>query len=404
MSSTPIDDAPRGGISPFSGRLVDPAWAEQVVAPAYDSLSSDARVTWRASNPLSYLNVTRTAEDEPDADTVDNAALVLRGRASLETLLEAQAFAPQPAPRFVAYQIEAPEHSQTGLVAEFDPLAFSQRARPHEEIHLARAALLAEHTRGVGAVSSPIALTIDDNGELARCLARATVGSPDLDLTGSDGVTQRVWELDDSNGEIARSVADGSCYIIDGHHRAAASRTLVEAGLRYPLLVAIFPKQSLAVAGFHRLLRMPQGQPHSGLVDAIARRFKITQLGEFVEPEPNSVCVLIDHAWHHVQFDERPVSGSGLVHRGALDPVVLDREIINPLVLTGGDVGFLPATAGIDELVRVAASQNRIPIVVPAVELDDVITTADAGLTLPAKSTYFTPKVRSGLFLRLFDE
>lgn len=395
-------------IEPFRGRLVDPDWIEAVSSPAYDALSIEERRKVRAERPDSYLHVTRSAADEPDGDIVDSATLVARGRASLERLLAKQVFRPPAEPAFHVYRLATPGHVQIGLVGEVDPHHFALRALPHEGTQIARAKLLAQHFLTVGAASSPIACAIRDTGQLEDDLRSATQKEPELDFSGADGLRQSIWRVDDPElaARLRSRVESAELYIIDGHHRAAASRDLMAQGYTLPVLVAIFPARSLKLEGFHRFVTMPDDMSESDFVAAVGRRFAVERCDPQLDVERGTVAMFADGAWHRVQFDERPVAGSALVRLGSLDPSVLEREILWPILSRDGgppDVTFVPATAPFDHLLGEAAAAGQVPIFVAPVELGDLFAAADGGLVMPAKSTFFTPKVRSGIFLRDYD-
>ena len=146
------------GLQPFRGQVVRQDSAHDVVSPAYDALSVTQRQQFRADHPLSYLHVTRSAEDEPDAATIDNATLVARGRAALERLLERELFVSHGAPAFYAYRLVDGAHAQCGLVCEVPSDYYRSVAKPHESTRAERADLLATHFLTVKAASSPYCL------------------------------------------------------------------------------------------------------------------------------------------------------------------------------------------------------------------------------------------------------
>ena len=148
--------------------------AHEVVSPAYDSLSVAERQRFRADHPHSYLHVTRSAEDEPDAATVSNSTLVSRGRSALEEILRASMFASHGSPAFYVYRLVDGAHTQCGLVCEVPSDYYHSVAKPHEATRAGRAALLAEHFGTVKAMSSPVACTVRDDGSLERELDAVT--------------------------------------------------------------------------------------------------------------------------------------------------------------------------------------------------------------------------------------
>lgn len=403
-SAGPVSPIPVVG--PFRGLVVTADAAREVVSPAHDALTADRRRAHRAAHPDSYLHVTRAAEDEPDANTVDDATLVQRGRRSLERLLKHDRFAAGAA-AFYVYRLVDGGHAQCGVVCEFAPRHFLAHARPHEATRPERAALLSLHLAEVAASSSPIACAVADDGALERELQAVTVGSPILDLTGDDGVQQTVWRVDDQGiaERLTRLLAAETLFIIDGHHRSAAVRDLLERGIEVPVLVAIFPEQSLHLVGFHRLVALPPALTGGELVRRIRRRFRVETRPPLASVAAGQIAMVVEGQWLVVQFDEPPVAGGPLIRLGSLDPVVLEREILEAIIGAAGpfDITYVPDIDPFAMIAARAADEDRIPMFVPPVAIHDMMTVAEGGLILPAKSTYFTPKVRSGIFLRLFD-
>jgi len=397
------------GIQPFRGQVVSQKAAHDVVSPAYDALSADQRRTFRAEHPNSYLHVTRSAADEHDAATVDNATLVRRGRAALEALVARDLFTSHGEPAFFVYQLSIGGHSQSGLVCEVPSDYYRLVAKPHEATSDDRAALLAEHFSTVKAASSPVACAVRDDGRLASDLAIAEQQEkPVLDITGDDGLRQTIWRVNDAalEARLIAQLENADLFIIDGHHRSAANQMLLAAGTPIPVLVTIFPEQSLRLVGFHRLLKLDADVQASELLRRIRRRFWVETRSDVTSVVAGEIALYVDDEWHVVHFDERPVAGGAHIRLGSLDPVVLEREILLGIVDPSGqyDVTYTPDTEPFSVIVDAAIAQGRIPIFVPPVAMEDMMAVAGGGVTMPAKSTYFIPKVRSGLFLRLFDE
>jgi len=396
------------GIQPFRGKVVRQQYAHDVVSPAYDALTIPQRQQFRATHPNSYLQVTRSAEDELDAATVDDDALVARGRAALQQIIEQDLFMSHGAPSFYVYRLAEGAHAQHGLVCEVPSEYYGSVARPHEATRPDRAALLAKHFATVKAASSPVACTVRDDGSLDDILVAVAIDEPILDLTSDDGLQQTVWRISDLavQLDLQERLQDADLFIIDGHHRSAANQQLLSQGVDIPVLVTIFPERSLHLVGFHRFLKLDEGLDPRLLLAEIGRRFVVEAISDVATVEPGHVALFLNDEWHVVQFDERPVGGGASIRLGSLDPVVLEREILTSIVGAHGtvDVTYMPDTEPFSVIAESAATQGRIPIFVPPVAIEDMMAVAEGGLTMPAKSTYFTPKVRSGVFLRLFDE
>lgn len=394
-------------IGPFRGRLVKADRVDDVLAPAYDSLTSEQRRQYRQAHPLCYLHVTRSAPDEPDGDQVDNATLVARGRASLETLLASDALAPAADPALLVYELTESGHRQRGVVGEVPAAEFAERARPHEDTQADRTALLADHFETVRAASSPVAVTVSAGSGLGAALDQvADTTEPVIDHQGQDGLRQRVWRVADPElgAAIIAAVGPQPLYLVDGHHRAAANAALADRGIDVPLLAVVFPSSALKLAGFHRLVNLPDGLDQSALLQLIEHRFSVTTTDAMPALERGGVVIRTDTGWHSVRFDERPISGSPLVRLGSLDPVVLEREILGLVESRYGpvQVSFMSGEEDVARVADYAAASGLVPFLVPPLHVGDMIEVADGGLIMPPKSTYFVPKVRAGLFVRLY--
>lgn len=396
------------GIRPFRGMVVRPEVAHDVVSPAYDALTVSQRRQFRLDHPDSYLHVTRSAADEPDADTVDNITLVNRGRAALEQILSKNLFTTHGEPAFYVYRLTEAGHSQYGVVCEVGAEYFAAVAQPHEQTEQLRAALLAEHFLTVRAASSPIACAVRDTGDLEDVLRSAAVGDSVLDMTGADGLRQTIWRVSDPDVAEALSAAvdHASLFIIDGHHRAAANQHILDTGTSLPVLAVVFPEQSLHLVGFHRLVRLPDALDETTLLHGLRRRFSVEATSDVASVAAGSIATFLLGEWQIVRFDERPVSGDSGIRLGSLDPVVFEREVLQSIVGAAGDVdvSYMPDVEPFATMVAIADSERRVPFFVPPVSMDDLMAVATGGRVMPPKSTYFTPKVRSGLFLRLLDE
>ena len=396
------------GIQPFRGLVVRPEVAHDVVSPAYDAMTGPQRRAFRTDHPDSFLHVTRSAEDEPDGDDIDNATLVARGRRALDRLIERDVFASHGEPAYYVYRLAIGDHEQHGLVCEVPSAYYHSVAKPHEAVRPARAALLAEHFQVVRAASSPIACaTRDDEALLQNVLIEACEGDPILDLRTDDGLRQTVWRCDSQafGDRVESCLADAPLFIVDGHHRSAANQQLADQGTDVPVLATIFPDRSLNLVGFHRLLAVSQPEVISDILYEIGRRFATTVVPPVDHLDAGHVALVIDGRWHLVTFDERPVAGSAQILLGSVDPVVLEREILRGIVapITDFSISYIPDLGTFGAIVELAEADKLVPVLVPPVTMAEMMAVAEGGVIMPAKSTYFTPKVRSGLFLLPFD-
>ncbi len=390
-------------LRPASLRLIEPDFVDRVPAPAYDLMGPLERQARLEANPDSYLAVTRSQEDDPASTPAD---ILRQSRAALDRLLRMGAFGPRQRDRLFLYRLEVEDHSQTGIVAELAVEAVRRRRlKPHEQIFPERAELLAEHLQVVGAQSSPIAVAHAPLPELARLVASITQTHPPLlDFRGADGLRQTIWSF--PHPEALGLLGDRPLYLLDGHHRAAAAQAHADrtaAGPADPaswLLATLFPTDSLRIYGFDRRVLDPR---HS-TDECLAR------IGHEVALEP------IDRAFRPTLGTELGVYAAGRWYRATLEPlaegalsrlapVLLQARVLEPvfgIVDPQSDyrLDHLPAARDAAALAADTDDNGGVLFTLAPITAEQLMTVADEGQVLPPKSTFLTPKVRSGLFLR----
>lgn len=410
--------------APLPLHVVSAAWADRVPSPAHDTLTSEQRQAFIADNPDSYLAVTQSHEDQPGSSADQ---MLQASRRALDRLVERGAFGSERSPTYYLYQLEQvvdgrPVHRQTGVIGGLAVTDFERgELRPHERIHADRASHMAAHLDAVGVQSSPVAVAVRPESGLAPLLVAilAESGPPTVVARGADGLVQRIWPIDDASreAEITAILAAHPTYLIDGHHRAAAAalhRTHLELASEQPaadsvqwLLTAVFPAEELLNRSFHRRVL---GTSIDAIVNAVSDRVAWRSVASVTDRAEDEV-ILVD-AERIVAMSLPNGVGSepydGALPEGLardlddLDVVRIDRWLLEDTLglepsLRDPRIVYVPGTGfsetGFSETDSVLCLARPAP-------LSLVLDVADAGLVLPPKSTYFEPKVRSGVFLR----
>ncbi len=367
-----------------------------------------------AANPDSYLAVTRSIEDLDPTLDVTVEKLLAMCRASLDRLVDAGAFDAERDAQFFVYQLTSGRHLQTGLVGGVATADFvTGKVHVHEQVHHRRAAHLARHLAVVGVQSSPIAVAHKPISGVRDILATSMDGQqPILELEAEPGFVQRIWPVDPAHSApLVAELRDQPLYLIDGHHRGAASieyRRLVGPGNADMTLCALFPTDELANFAFHRVLPATIGSQST--VDALTTvdARSIDRPTEVIVA--NGEIALFDGRSQRWWAIAAPSVGDVAPSLADLAPTRLaDRfdTAFGAFPANGIEghswrdlIRYRPGVLPLDQLTAEAVERNDVLFMLPALSIDELIDVADAGLAMPPKSTYFDPKVRSGIFLR----
>jgi uncharacterized protein (DUF1015 family) len=381
-------------LQPFRGAVVRQDLAPEVVSPPYDALSPAQRAEHLARHPLSYLGVLQGPDGAPGGDHL--AAC----RRALDRLLAVGAFEPRPE-GFVVCRLTQTGHAQTGIVGEV-PLAWVDegRVRYHEQVRDHRVDEILAHLRYLGVTSSPVVLAHRRAPGLGAVVEAAAAGRPLRDFTMGDGLRVQLWELAgrDEAEAVGEALDQAELYITDGHHRVEAARRHRRGieerpGRHQHVLGALFAEDQLRVEPFHRVVASVGDRFTERL--AAAGRLQPTE-GPVAPHRQGSFAVAHQRRWWRLDVAAGP---------DELAPDVLQRAVLGPLLGIADPsrdprLGVVPGTAAPQEVAEQADAVGGAAFLLHRVSVAQLMVTADQGRTLPPKSTYFVPKMRSGVFLR----
>lgn len=382
-----------------------------IVAPQYDAVPGGDRHRFAVERPDSFVNITLSVRDFPDP-VPSKRAVARRAAQHFEGMLERRLFEHIPGRVFFLYELDTGRHRQSGIVAGL-PVSDVREGRVigHEGTLDERVDDLARFFRAARLASSPVALGFRADGDHVRLIEELGSKTPTRDFTGFDGVRQRLWTVDEP-ADVARVEAAiariDSMYITDGHHRvAASSRTGVGPGW---FLAILFPTDHLDTVEYNRLITLDE-VPGSGEVERRLRPdWEVERIGPPGEANPRprvrrELAMLLDGVWYRLRYrGERttdPVSSLdvSLLHDRILGPVfgVSSYQDGRVSYVTGGE-----SLAGLEQ--QTAAYPGAVGFAMCPAGIGEVMAVADAGRLMPPKSTWFTPKPRSGLFVVRWDQ
>ena len=409
---------PRPLVRPTSIYLPTPEFAPKVATVPKKSVPSGYWQNLEATNPYSFDLVMRDIIP-CEGHNADLATPV--GRARLDIMIERGIYELHDEPAYYVYRVADGLRSQTGIVAEVDSSAYDRGLiKRHEHTRMEAEDALVDALKRIQANSYPMCMTYRNAG-INALIDRLTTEDPILDFLGQDGVRQSVWkvntpqqvaELEDCLDNIE------ALYITDGHHRAAAGATLSrETAAANPeatglepfnyVMGVIYPTQQLKLVEYNRLVTDLAGLTEVEFVQKISERLTIERLypekPEDAKPErPGTFGMLIGGKWYRLTVPAVLITADDPY--SSLDVVLLNNLILGPILgindpRTSERLEYVPGTVPI-EYVADDSMEGAFFLVHPT-KMSQVAAIADRGLVMPPKSTWFLPKITSGLFVRL---
>ena len=399
---------------PFCALRPTPEAAPVLASVPYDVVDTAEARALAAGNPLSFLHVSRPEIDLPDGTDIYSDAVYAQAVAALADLKARGALATDPEPRYYAYRQVMGGHAQTGIVTcchiddyGADVIKKHERTRQDKEDDRTR------HVLELGANTGPVFLTYRDVAAIDGCVAAATSGAPLYDFTAADGIRHTVWKFADSASERLQSLfsAVPEAYVADGHHRAkAAWRAGAEKRAANPnhtgneeynwFLAVLFPASQLKILPYNRCVADLQGMSPEEFLAKVGKVFSVVA-GATPDASGTRDCrMYLAGRWYDLSwpaFESDPV--------GSLDVSVLQERLLKPILgiddpRTSKRISFVGGIRGTAELERrVDSGRDAVAFSMAPVTVEQMMAIADAGQVMPPKSTWFEPKLRSGLLV-----
>ena len=412
-------------VNPVDGFVVAATRALEVVSPAYDALTPAQRHEFATSHPNNYLNVMRSREEFPANECPTLESLLATNAAKLKQLMDRGDFVRYENSAFYLYRIRDGDHVQTGLVAEIPVEEYEQdRVKKHELTQVGKEDDLTSYQLKVRASSSPICLTYPPDKSIDNYVGLLTQQKPVVDFEDLNGLQQTVWAIDD--GEQVATLKTlfakiSVSYLTDGHHRAASAirfRDLErERNTHHSgdepynlLLVAFFPSNQLRILEYNRCIKGLNGLSRDELLRALETSFAVERCevgtdAEMMRPRRRGeFSMLVENNWYRLNLHQQLIPAGDTV--GSLDVSILQAQILAPVLditdpRTDARVEYLSGAFDMNQLEAHCRNNHLLGFAVYPTAIEDLMAVADADEVMPPKSTWFDPKLRSGVFLRM---
>jgi len=413
-------------IKPFKGYTPAPEYAEKVASPPYDVLNSDEARVVSEGNPFTFLHVVKSEIDFPSETDIHSDVVYKKGAENLQKLISDNILIKSETPCFYLYKQRMGDITQTGIVVGASGEEYRDgKIKKHEHTRKEKEDDRANHVNILNANTGPAFLTYPHRDDIDALVSNISARKPEIDFIADDGIGHTLWIVSDEN-EINQFVESFSqvptLYIADGHHRsAAASRVRDIRRADNPnhtgdetynhFLAVIFPDNQLYVMDYNRALKDLNGLTASELVEKIESKFDVEKLNT-VDPQDakpkqrGEFAMYLEGDWYSL------IPKAGLVPENdpvkSLDVSVLQDNILGAILgiddpRTNNRIDFIGGIRGLKELVRRCDIDCKVAFALYPTGMDQLMAIADAGEVMPPKSTWFEPKLRSGMVVKIME-
>jgi uncharacterized protein (DUF1015 family) len=408
-------------IHPFRALRPKPELAAEVSSLPYDVMSRDEAVKMAEGKPYSYLRVTRSEIELPEAGP-HSKEVYEHAKINLKKMERDGVIFQEKEPCFYVYRQIMDGREQYGLVAcvKADDY-FKGSVKKHELTRADKEEDRLNHILTTGAQTGPVFLTYRDKGQFA--LIKPILQKPPIyDFTTEDSIKHTVWIIDDEAAieRLRVSFASLPCtYIADGHHRSAAgaraAKARAEANPDHKgneeysrFLAIIFPSTQLRILDYNRLVKDLNEKSAESFLDGLSEICIIEKLSGIAAPQKaKQFNLYLKGEWYSCEFYEKFYHKKDPVEN--LDVSLLQNLVLKPLLgiedpRTSQRIDFVGGIRGLGELqARVDSGECAAAFAMFPTSLDELMSIADSDGIMPPKSTWFEPKLRDGLFVHLLD-
>jgi uncharacterized protein (DUF1015 family) len=407
-------------VRPFKAIRPRKDLAEKVAALPYDVMDSDEAREMVKGNPYSFLHVDKAEIDLDRSIDLYDKKVYEKASENLNKMIEDGVLVEENKPCLYIYRLIMNGKSQTGIVGCTSVDEYMNNIiKKHEFTRAEKEQDRINHVDYCDAHTGPIFLTYRNRKDLHDIMDAWTKKEPVYNFKAEDGISHIVWVIDDEATINKIKELFGKIdylYIADGHHRAA-SAVKVGAKRRQEnpnytgeeefnfFLSVIFPDSDLNVMDYNRVVKDLNGLSSKEYMDKVSEKFEISEYngeGCFKPTSKNTYGMYLDSKWYKLTAKQGTFNPNDPVER--LDVSILQNNLLRPILgiedpRTDKRIDFIGGIRGLKELEKRVNEGMKVAFSMYPTTVDDLMSIADAGKVMPPKSTWFEPKLRSGLFI-----
>jgi len=407
-------------IKPFKGLRPVKKYASKIASPPYDVISSKEARKYVKNNPISFLHVVKPEIDLPENTDLYSDTVYQKGKENLNMLIEKGYLKRDENPSFYIYRQKMGNHVQTGVVAAASCEEYKKNIiKKHELTREDKEIDRAKHIETLNANTGPVFLTYRAKKQIDDVIEKLTDRKPEYDFTSEDGIQHTLFVISDPD-EVSLIIDNfkeiSTLYIADGHHRSAAAVRVMEkmkkADKKYSpekeynyFLSVIFPHNQMYVMDYNRVVKDLNGNNEAEFLEKLSKIFQISEFSENRPYKPErkgEFGMYLDDKWYRLIIKNEYITDDPVE---SLDVSILQNNVLSPILGIENPrkdkrIDFIGGIRGLGELERLVNSKEyKVAFALYPTSLDDLLSVADAGKIMPPKSTWFEPKLRSGLVI-----
>lgn len=408
-------------VKPFKGYRPDPNRVKQIASQPYDVINSDEAREEVKKNPLSFLHVVKPEVDLPADIDIHSGEVYNKGKENIQSLIKDESFIQDTNPCYYIYAQTMNGITQYGLVgcASIEDYA-NKVIKIHELTRPDKEEDRVNHINITNFNAEPVFFTYPDNDEINSIVSEIIKADPTYDFLTDDNVGHHFWVVSDEDkvNQIEQIFNNdiSFTYVADGHHRtASAARVGKERKEKntnhtgeeeYNYFMAVhFPASQLKIIDYNRVIKDLNGLTDEQFIERLKESFDIELVGgDIYKPSKlHEFSMYLDKKWYRLVAKDNTYNDNDPI--GILDVTILTNQVLKPLLdiqdlRTSTRIDFVGGIRGLGELKkRVDSGEMKVAFALYPVSMKQLIDIADSGNIMPPKTTWFEPKLRSGLVI-----
>lgn len=406
-------------LKPFKAVRPKAELVEKVASKPYDVLNSDEAREEVKGNDYSFLHVVKPEVDlDPSIDPYDNK-VYQKAAENLKSFMDQGILIQEREEQLYCYEQEWKGHKQVGIAGCFSVDEYqASKIKKHEFTRRKKEDDRVNNITATNANTGPVFLTYRSVEEIDNLISENTQNEPLYNLTDEYGCRHRIFKVTNTLKLLEAFKGVDSLYIADGHHRAASASRVRDAKKEVNpehtgdeeynfFLAVLFPHKQLKILDYNRIVKDLNGLSDKAFFDKIKENFEVAEEGDisYSPSTSKNFGLYINKKWYSLKAKEGTYDASDPVK--SLDVAILQDNLLNPILgiedpRTDERIDFIGGIRGLRELEnKVNSGEWKCAFSMYPTLMEQLLDVADDDQTMPPKSTWFEPKLRSGLFVHL---